>query len=50
MVEGIHLKLLPKMRPKQPHNFERGTRGKLVSDWNLVAPALPIEKSWEDVV
>ena len=50
MVEDQHLAPLRKLRPKQPHYFERGKSGKLVRDWNLVVPELLAKKTWEEIV
>ena len=49
MVEDRHLDLLRQMRPAQPHYLERGKRGKLVGDWNLIVPASLTGKTWEEV-
>ena len=38
MVEDRHLNPLRQLCPAQPHYLERGKRGKLVRDWNLVVP------------
>ena len=37
------------MHPAQPHYLERGKRGKLVGDWNLIVPASLTGKTWEEV-
>ena len=48
MVEDRHLNPLRQLRPAQPHYLERGKRGKLVGDWNLVVPPSLDGKTWEE--
>lgn len=48
MVEDRHLAPLRQLRPKQPHYLERGKRGKLVSEWNLVVSTALDGKTWEE--
>ncbi len=50
MVEDRHLDPLRQLRPQQPHYLERGRRGKLVRDWNLVVPQSLAARSWEEVL
>ena len=51
MVEERHLNELRRNRPRQPHYLDRAkSGGRLVSEWNLVAPAEVIERSWAEVV
>ena len=51
MVEERHLSELRRNRPKRPHYLERAKPGgRLVSEWNLVAPAEVIERSWAEVL
>lgn len=50
MVEEKHLKPLRQLRPKKPHYLQRGKRGKLVNDWNLVIPISLAERSWEATI
>jgi predicted transcriptional regulator of viral defense system len=52
MVEDRHLKELQYLRPRQPHYLDRTRRksGRLVSEWNLVAPSEVLERTWADVL
>ncbi|MFC1586042.1 transcriptional regulator [Fibrobacterota bacterium] len=52
MIEEKHLKPLRKLRPGQPHYFERGKRKdcQFVKDWNLLVPVSLMNKSWEEVL
>ncbi len=50
MVEDAHLKALKGLRPQNPHYFDRSDRknGRLVKEWNLIAPHEVLERSWEE--
>jgi predicted transcriptional regulator of viral defense system len=52
MVEDVHFKALQKLRPRQPHYFDRAKRkdGRLVKRWNLVVPSAIITRSWAEVI
>ncbi len=52
MVEDVHLELLRKHRPRQPHYYVRGKRDdcRWVTDWNLMIPVEILNKSWEEVM
>jgi predicted transcriptional regulator of viral defense system len=52
MVEDAHLKAFQKLRPRQPHYFDRARRkdGRLVKQWNLVVPLAVIRRSWAEVI
>ena len=52
MVEDKHLAVLRDLRPRQPHymNRSRRTAGRLIAEWNLVAPEEIIERSWGEVL
>ena len=52
MVQDVHLKALQKLRPRQPHYFDRARRkdGRLVKQWNLVVPSAVIKRSWAEVI
>lgn len=52
MVEDKHLKPLRKLRPGQPHYFERSKRNncQLVKNWNLLVPVTILNKTWEEVL
>jgi predicted transcriptional regulator of viral defense system len=52
MVENGHLEALQKLRPRQPHYFDRTRRkdGRLVKQWNLVVPLAVIKRSWAEVI
>ena len=52
MVQDVHLKALQKLRPRQPHYFDRARRkdGRLVKRWNLVVPSAIITRSWAEVI
>lgn len=51
MVEERHLDELRRNRPRRPHYLDRANPGgRLVSEWNLVAPEEVIERSWTEVV
>ena len=52
MVEDVHLKAFQKLRPRQPHYFDRIRRkdGRLVKQWNLVVPLSVIKRSWAEVI
>ena len=43
------LEELQSLRPRAPHYLERSTRGKLVPTWNLIVPAVLLEREWEAV-
>jgi predicted transcriptional regulator of viral defense system len=51
MVQDVHLKALQKLRPRQPHYFDRARRkdGRLVKQWNLVVPSAVMTRSWAEV-
>jgi predicted transcriptional regulator of viral defense system len=50
MVRGEHLDLLRAHRPAQPHYLgrRREERGRLIKDWNLMAPDRIIDRAWEE--
>lgn len=51
MVKVSHLESLRAYRPLKPHYLMRGQRGgRLVSEWNLVAPLQVLERSRQEVV
>lgn len=52
MVEENHLKSLSRLRPRQPHYWDRSRRksGHLVSKWNLVIPSEVLDRTWEEVL
>ena len=52
MVEDGHLGALRDLRPQQPHYLDRAKRtsGRLVSQWNLVAPKEVLERAWGEVL
>lgn len=52
MVEDSHLKPLRRLRPRQPHYFERAKRKgcRWVKDWNLLIPADILQRSWGEVL
>ena len=52
MVQDVHLKALQKLRPRQPHYFDRARRkdGRLVKQWNLVVPSTIMTRSWAEVI
>ena len=52
MVEDVHFKALQKLRPRQPHYFDRTRRkeGRLVKQWNLVVPSAVMTRSWAEVI
>jgi predicted transcriptional regulator of viral defense system len=52
MVQDVHLKALQKLRPRQPHYFDRARRqdGRLVKQWNLVVPSAVMLRSWAEVI
>ena len=52
MVEERHLKEIRNLRPRQPHYLDRVKResGRLIAEWNLVAPTELIERSWGEVL
>lgn len=51
MVKHSHLKSLRAYPPLKPHYLMRGQHGgRLVSEWNLMAPLQALERSWQEVV
>ncbi len=52
MVQDVHLKALQKLRPLQPHYFDRARRkeGRLVKQWNIVVPSAVLTRSWAEVL
>lgn len=52
MVQDVHLRALQKLRPRQPHYFDRARRkdGRLVKQWNLVVPSTIMTRSWAEVI
>lgn len=51
LVDDKYFDALRKLRPKQPHYFDRRRQqGKLLKDWNLLVPEEILNKSWEEAL
>lgn len=50
LIEDRQLDPLRQLRPQQPHYLQRGKRGTLVRDWNLLVPPSLAQRSWEQVL